>query len=239
MCYIIYFTLIKFILLYFFLLYFTLLYLTLLYFTLLYFTLFYFILLYFTLLYFALLYFTFLYFILLYFTLLCFMSTLLYFTLHYFTFLYFTLLFFSKTLLLSASSGYIIGSLSFAQFLTSVIGIFGSLPSDWITSALLWGAVAAIILTSDQHLILFAVCSVGCILYSPSSFVVPDFIHSDTSCRFSETPHLCCCQHLPVFADEAHVFTLELCCIILLLIDNSRSFWEMLLVMKKNPPVCV
>ena len=36
---------------------------------------------------------------------------------------YFTLLYFSRTLLPSASSGYIIGRLSFTQLMTSVIGI--------------------------------------------------------------------------------------------------------------------
>ena len=94
-----------------------------------------------------------------------------------------TLLYFSRTLLPSASSGYTIGRLSFTQFLTSVIGIpislyhlgtsssqrfrglpLGRRPSGWITSALLWGAVGAILLRCDHHLILFlfAVCSVGC-----------------------------------------------------------------------------
>ena len=93
------------------------------------------------------------------------------------------LLYFSRTLLPSASSGYIIGRLSFTQLLTSVIGIpisshhfgtssshrfrglpFGLFPTGWITSALLWGAVGAILLTCDHHLILFlfAVCSAGC-----------------------------------------------------------------------------
>ena len=40
----------------------------------------------------------------------------------------------------------------------------GRRPSGWITSALLWGAVGAILLTCDHHLVLFlfAVCSAGC-----------------------------------------------------------------------------
>ena len=92
-------------------------------------------------------------------------------------------LYFSRTLLPLASSGYIIGRLSFTQLLTSVIGIpissyhfgassshrfrglpLGRFPTGWITSALLWGAVGAILLTCDHHLILFlfAVCSAGC-----------------------------------------------------------------------------
>ena len=96
---------------------------------------------------------------------------------------YFTLLYFSRILLPSASSGYTIGRLSFTQLLTSVIGIpislyhlgtsssqrfrglpLGRRPSGWITSALLWGAVGAILLMCDHHLILFllAVCSAGC-----------------------------------------------------------------------------
>ena len=72
-----------------------------------------------------------------------------------------------------------------AQLFTSVIGIpiclyhlgtpssqrfrglpLGRRPSGWITSALLWGAVGATLLTCacDQHLILFlfAVCSASC-----------------------------------------------------------------------------
>ena len=95
---------------------------------------------------------------------------------------YFTLLtYFSRTLLPSASSAYTIGRLSLAQLFTSVIGIPISLyhlgtsssqrfrglpldrrPSGWITSASLWGAVRAILLMCDHHLILFAVCSAGC-----------------------------------------------------------------------------
>ena len=40
----------------------------------------------------------------------------------------------------------------------------GRLPTGWITSALLWGAVGVILLTCDHNLILFlfAVCSAGC-----------------------------------------------------------------------------
>ncbi len=94
---------------------------------------------------------------------------------------YFT--YFSRTLLPSASSGYTIGRLFFTQLLTSVIGTpislyhlgtsssqrfrglpLGRLPTGWITSAFLRGAVGAILLTCDHHLILFvfAVCSAGC-----------------------------------------------------------------------------
>ena len=83
----------------------------------------------------------------------------------------------------SASSGYTLGRLSLTQLFTSAIGIHISLyhigissslrftciplgrrPSGWITSALLWGAVGAILLTCDHYLILFlfAVCSAGC-----------------------------------------------------------------------------
>ena len=94
------------------------------------------------------------------------------------------LLYFRRTLLPSASSGLTIGRLSLTQLFTSVIGIpislyhdlgtsssqrfhglpLGRRPSGWITSALLWGAVGAILLTCDHHLILFlfAVCSTGC-----------------------------------------------------------------------------
>ena len=83
-----------------------------------------------------------------------------------------------------ASSGYTNGSLSFTQLFTSVIWIaislyyFGISPSHrfrrlplgrlptygWVTSALLWGDVGAILLACDHHLIvfLFAVCSAGC-----------------------------------------------------------------------------
>ena len=35
-----------------------------------------------------------------------------------------------------------------------------------------------------------------------------DLVHSGLSCSFSETPHLCCCQHLPFFTGEGPVFTL-------------------------------
>ena len=85
-----------------------------------------------------------------------------------------SLLCFRRTLLPSASSGYPIGRLSFTQLLTSVIGIpissyhfgtssshrfrglpLGRFPTGWLTSALLWGAVGAILLTCDHHLILF------------------------------------------------------------------------------------
>ena len=40
----------------------------------------------------------------------------------------------------------------------------GRRPSGWITNALLWGAVGAILLMGDHHLILFLldVCSAGC-----------------------------------------------------------------------------
>ena len=135
-------------------------------------------------------------------------------------FILLTLLYFRRTLLPSASSGYTIGRL----LLASVIGIpislyhfgtssshrfrglpLGCFPTGWITSALLWGAVGAILLTCDHHLILFAVCSAG---YSTSNFFVSDLVHSGLSCSFSETPHLCCCQHLPFFAGEGPVFTL-------------------------------
>ena len=113
---------------------------------------------------------------------------LLYFTLLYFTLLYFTLLYFTlRTLLPSASSGYTIGRLTFTQWFTSVIDIPISLyhlgtslfpaiswsslsrrPCGWITSALLWGAVGAILLTFDHHLILFlcVVCSVVACLFA-------------------------------------------------------------------------
>ena len=91
------------------------------------------------------------------------------------------LLYFSRTLLPSALGGYTIGRLSLTQLFTSVIGItislyhlgtssslrfrglpLGRRPSGWITSDLLWGAIVAILLTCDHHLILFAVCSTGC-----------------------------------------------------------------------------
>ena len=93
-----------------------------------------------------------------------------------------TLLYFSRTLLPSASSGYTIGRLSLTQLLTSIIEIpislyhlgtssshrfrglpLGRRPPGCITSALLWGAVGAILLMCDHHLILFllAVCCAG------------------------------------------------------------------------------
>ena len=69
---------------------------------------------------------------------------------------------------------------------------FGRLPTDWITSALLWGAVGAIQLTCDHHFI-FLVCCLFCWwhVYSLSIFFIPDLTHSGLSCSFSETPHLC------------------------------------------------
>ena len=88
------------------------------------------------------------------------------------------------------SDGYTIGRLSLTQLFTSVIGIpislyhlgtsssqrlrglpLGRRPSGWITSALLWGAVGAIHLMCDHHLILFllAVCSAGCMFTTPMS----------------------------------------------------------------------
>ena len=97
--------------------------------------------------------------------------------------LYTALVQFRRTLLPSASSGYTIGRLSFTQLFTSVIRIpissyhfgtsssyrfrglpLGRFPTGWITSALIWGAVGAILLTCDHHLILFslAVFSAGC-----------------------------------------------------------------------------
>ena len=45
-------------------------------------------------------------------------------------------------------------------------------------------------------------------VYSPPNFFVSDLVHSGLSCSFSETPHPCCCQHLPFFAGEGPVFTL-------------------------------
>ena len=95
-----------------------------------------------------------------------------------------TLLYFSRTLLPSASSGYTIGRLSLTQLLTPIIEIpislyhlgtsssqrfrglpLGRRPSGWITSALLWVAVGAILLMCDHHhliLFLLAVCCAGC-----------------------------------------------------------------------------
>ena len=72
---------------------------------------------------------------------------------------------------------------------------FGLLPTGWITNALLWGAVGAILalLTCDHRLLLFwfAVCSAGCIFTCLviSSFRNPGLIHSGLSSRISETPH--------------------------------------------------
>ena len=43
---------------------------------------------------------------------------------------------------------------------------------------------------------------------APPNFFVSDLVHSGLSCSLSETPHLCCCQHLPFFAGEGPVFTL-------------------------------
>ena len=93
------------------------------------------------------------------------------------------LTYFSRPLLPSASSGYTIGRVSFTQLLTSIIEIpislyhlgtssshrfrglpLGRRPPGCITSDLLWGAVGAILLMCDHHLILFllAVCCAGC-----------------------------------------------------------------------------
>ena len=137
--------------------------------------------------------------------------------------------YFSRTLLPSASSGQTIERLSLTQLFTSVIGIpislyhlgtsssqrFRGLPlgrpsSGWITSALLWGAVGAILLMFDHHLILFllAVCFAGCMFTRRliSSFLILSILAFHAV--FSETTHLCCCQHLPFFAGEGPVFTL-------------------------------
>ena len=114
----------------------------------------------------------------------------------HFSLLILTLLtYFRRTLLPSVSSRYTIGHLSFTQLLTSVIGIpislyhfrissshrfcglpLGRFPTGWITSALLWGAVGAVLLTCDHHLILFlfVVCSAGCMFtrHLISSFMI-------------------------------------------------------------------
>ena len=134
-----------------------------------------------------------------------------------------TLLYFSRTLLPSAPSGYTIGLLSLTKLFAYVIGIpislyhlgtsssqrfrglpLGRRPSGWIPSALLWGAVGAILLMCDHHLILLAVCSAGCMFTRRliSSFLILSIL------VFSETPHLYCCQHLPFFAGVGPVFTL-------------------------------
>ena len=93
--------------------------------------------------------------------------------------LYFSLLFFTLiNLFCHRRRVDTIGCMSFTQLLTSVIGVpislyhsgisssqrFRGLPiGRWITRALLWGAVGAILLTCDHHhLILLAVCSAGC-----------------------------------------------------------------------------
>ena len=48
---------------------------------------------------------------------------------------------------------------------------------------------------------LVLVCCLLCWLnvYSPPNLFVSDIVHSGLSCRFSETPLLCCCQHLHFF----------------------------------------
>ena len=100
--------------------------------------------------------------------------------------------YFSRTLLPSASSGTTIGRMSFTHLLTSAISLYhsgtsysqrfcglplGRLPTGWINkSALLWGAVDAILLKCDHHLILYmcAVCS-ACYMFPRhliSSFLV-------------------------------------------------------------------
>ena len=69
----------------------------------------------------------------------------------------------------------------------------GHFPTGWITNALLWRAVGAILLTCEHQLI-FLVCCLLCWLHvcSPPHFFVSDLIHSGLSCSFSETPHIFC-----------------------------------------------
>ena len=108
---------------------------------------------------------------------------------------------YSRTHLLSASSWYTIGRLPLTQLLTSVIGIpnslyhfgissfqpqrfrglpLGRLSTGWITSALLWGAVGAVLLTCDSHVILFlfAISSAGCMFNRRliSSFLISSIL---------------------------------------------------------------
>ena len=138
---------------------------------------------------------------------------------------------FRNSLLYSNSSAinvYTSGFLSFIQLLTSVIGIpiylyhFGistqrcrCLPLGRFLLA------ASRVLNSGELLVpsswhvwpppdLVLVCCLLCWLhvYLPSNFFVSDLVHSDLSCSFSQTPHLCCCQHLPFFPCEIPVFTL-------------------------------
>ena len=102
-------------------------------------------------------------------------------------------LYFSRTLLPLASSACNIERVSVTDLLTSVIGIpislyhfgisssqrfrglpLGRPPTGWITSALLWGAFGAILLTCGHHLILFlfAVSSAGCMFTRISLFLI-------------------------------------------------------------------
>ena len=125
-----------------------------------------------------------------------------------------------------------IGRLSLTQLFTSVIGIpislhhlgtsssqrfrglpLGRRPSGWITSALLGGAVGAILLMCDHHLILLllAVCSAGCMFTRrpiSSLLILSILVFPAAFLR----PHLCCCQHLSFFAGEGTVFTQIACC---------------------------
>ena len=45
-------------------------------------------------------------------------------------------------------------------------------------------------------------------VYSPSNFFGPVFNHAGLSCSYSDSPHLCCCQHPHLFDDEGPIFTL-------------------------------
>ena len=75
----------------------------------------------------------------------------------------------------------------------------GRCSSGWITSAFLWRAIDAILLTCDHHLIVLLVeVALLVAFYSLSNFVVPDLIHSGLTCSFFERDHLCCCQHLRI-----------------------------------------
>ena len=112
----------------------------------------------------------------------------------------YSLNYFSRILRPSASSGFTIGRLSFTQLLTCVIWIpslctilayrlpsdgvaspLGRLPTCRITGVLLWGAIGAVLLTYDDHLILFlfAVCSVGCIFIRSlvASFLISSILN--------------------------------------------------------------
>ena len=125
----------------------------------------------------------------------------------------------SRTLLSSASNGYAIGRIPVSLYHFGIklssshrfwgLSLVGSIQAG--TRVLYCGgAVGEILLTCEYQLILLllAICFACCIFTRRliSSFLILPILIFPIA--FSDTPHICCCQHLPFFAGDPVPFSL-------------------------------